>query len=154
MKTTHRSATGGKNSGIRGDHKILQYASVDIDVPFATLNADDGTGISVGSVEIIEATSIIRAYLNITQGSGDAGDTLELIVNDTDDGVTPVTTLVAAQDCAAASLLNFAPASSTTVPLPKTSVTNKFVVALFKDVTNDGNASTDLVGKLVVEYDI
>jgi len=129
---------------------MLQAVAFDIEE--ATMDADDGTGIKVESISLAFAGKITRAWVDVTQGHGDAGDTLELIINDTDDGATVVTTLVAAADAAAASLLAFTPASSTTVPLATISATNQYVLVLYKDVGDDGSTSANLQGTLYVEY--
>lgn len=130
--------------------KMLAYSA--FDVAAATLNADDGTGIKIASVTIAANAIVTAAYVDVSQGCGDAGDTLELVINNTDDLATPVKTLVAAQDVAAASKLVYTPVSSTSVTVAKTTATNCYVVVGYKDVGNDASATTALQGNLIVEY--
>ncbi len=129
-----------------------ELQSVAFDVEEAVLDADDGTGIKIESHNLAFDGKVVRAWVDITQGCADAGDTCELFINDTDDATSPTTTIVAAQDCAAASLLAFNPASSTSVPLATISATQQYVVVLYKDVGNDGTTGANLQGVLYVEY--
>lgn len=129
-----------------------ELQSVAFDVEEAVLDADDGTGIKIESIDLNFDGKITRAWVDITQGCADASDTCELFINDTDNATSPTTTIVAAQDCAAASLLAFNPSSSTTVPLATISATERFVVVLYKDVGNDGSTGANLQGVLYVEY--
>jgi len=130
---------------------VMVYTAA-FDIEEATMDADDGTGIKIAGVTLNLAGKVLRAYLDVTQGYNEVSDTIELIINDTDDATTPVTTLVAATDCSAASMLAFNPATSTSVPLATVSTTNKYVLALYKDVGNDGSAAANLQGRLYVEY--
>lgn len=141
---------------VTGDVKQNTYyqpatAYVAFDVAFATLNGDDGTGIKIISLDLPYTAIVLRAFVNITQGSGEAADTAELIINDADSGATPVTTLVSAQAVAAANLIAYQPATGATV-LGALSAANRYVVVLFKDVANDDGANSNLQGTLVVEY--
>jgi len=133
------------------DQPIMVYTAA-FNIEEATMDADDGTGIKVTSVTLNFAGKVLRAVADITQGYNEATDTLELVINNTDDVATPATTLVAAQDNSAAGLLVFNPSSSTTVPLATVSTTNKYVVLGYKDVGNDGGTAANLQGRLYVEY--
>ena len=59
--------------------------------------------------------------------------------------------LVASQDCSIESLLFYAPASSTSTPIARSSATNRYVVIVFKDTGNDDGATQSLQGALFVE---
>ena len=148
------AAIDGGDLTIGGDNQPIVQSNTTFTVAPATMDADDGTGIKVDSITLNFNSFVIRAWVNITQGQGDVGDTVELIINDTDDGATPVTTLVAAQDCSnvAGSSLVFHGASSTTAQLAQTSTTNKYVVLVYKDVGNDNGAAVSLTGTLHVEF--
>jgi len=129
-----------------------EVQSVAFDVEEVTMDADDGSGIKVESVDLNCNAYIVRAFVNFSQGCGDAGDTCELVINDADNVSTPTTTLDAAQDQSAAGLLMYTPAGSTTVEIGQTSATNRYVVVGYKDVGDDGSTSANLQGTLVVEY--
>ena len=116
------------------------------------MDADDGTGIKVTSLDLNFAGKILRAFVDITQGCGDADDTCELYINDTDNATSPTTVLDAAQDCNAAGMLAFILAGSATVPLATISATQRYVVVLYKDVGDDGSTGANLQGVLYVEY--
>lgn len=147
------TVTGTTNLGdvkVSSDYQP-QTQHVAFDVIADTLNADDGTGIKIESLNLAFDALILRAYVNVTQGSGEVGDTVELLINDADDGTTATTTLVAAQSCENPVLLAYAPATGATL-LGAVSAVDQYVVVLFKDVGDDGNAATALQGTLVVEY--
>jgi len=130
-----------------------EVRSVTFDVEEATLDADDGAaGIKIASIALNFNALVTGAWVDVSQGCGDAGDTAGLLINDTDDNATIVTTLVAQQDCAAASLLAYTPTSSTSVPIGKLTATNQYVIVTYLDIGNDGSTSANLQGTLVVEY--
>lgn len=133
-----------------GTNHQIRVINTTFDIAAATLNADDGTGIHIASVEVPRNALVLGAFANVTQGSGEAGDTLEMAIASSTDVGGIVTALVAAQACNAASNLTYLPASSTSVKVGTTSSTNKYVGLWFKDVGNDAGASTALQGTLTV----
>jgi len=134
---------------IADNQPITKYVVFDIEE--ATMDADDGTGIKVASVDVNVTGLILQAFVNVTQGYNEATDTIELVINSTDDIATPVTTLVAATDTSAAHLLAYQPTTGATV-LGATTTTNRYVVVGFKDVGDDGSAGANLQGTLIVVY--
>jgi hypothetical protein len=134
---------------IADNQTITEYAAFDIEE--ATMDGDDGTGIKIASIDVNAIGVIIAAFVNVTQGYSEAGDTIELVINTTDDIATPVTTLVGATDTSAAHLLAYQPVTGATV-LGATSTTNRYVVVGFKDVGNDDSAGANLQGTLIVIY--
>jgi len=128
-----------------------QYVAFDTEE--AVMDADDGTGIKIESLNLPFNCRITQALVCITQGCGDAGDTAELIINDTDNVTSAVTTLDAAQDCAAAGLLAYTPAGSATVEIATMTATNQYLVVIYKDVGDDGGTSANLQGYLYVTYE-
>lgn len=134
-------------SGTSYQPKVVYTA---ISATAATLNADDGTGIKLASIQVPYNALLLRAWVNVTQGSGDAGDTIDLIINDADSGATPVYTLLEAQECASVTAAVYSPANAHI--WPTFSATNKYLVTIFKDVGNDAGATTTLTGSLGVEY--
>ncbi len=134
---------------IADNQMLTEYIAFDIEE--ATMDADGGTGIKVASVDVNATGLIMFAYVNVTQGYNEASDTIELVINDTDDIATPVTTLVGATDQSAAGLLAYQPATGATV-LGATTTTNRYVVVGYKDVGNDGGTGANLQGTLVVVY--
>ena len=141
----------GSTEKLNSDYQT-EVQSVTFDVEEATMDADDGSGIKVASIDLNFNAYVVRAFANVSQGCGDAGDTCELVINDADDVSTPATTLDAAQDQSAAGLLMYTPTGSTTVQIGMTSTTNRYVVIGYKDVGDDGSTSANLQGTLVVEY--
>jgi len=135
---------------INSDYQpITQYIAFDVEE--VVLDADGGTGIKIASVDVNATALIIDAYVNVTQGYSEASDTIELVINDTDDIATPITTLVGATDTSAAHLLAYQPATGATV-LGATTTTNRYVVVGYKDVGDDGSTGANLQGVLVVTY--
>ena len=134
---------------IADNQPITEYIAFDIEE--ATMDGDNGSGIKVASVDVNATGLILYAYVNVTQGYSEASDTIELVINDTDDITTPITTLVGATDTSAAHLLAYQPATGATV-LGATSITNRYVVVGYKDVGDDGSTGANLQGTLVVVY--
>lgn len=141
----------GKTEKLNGDYQT-EYQSVTFDIEEVAMDNDDGTGIKVESINLAFDAYIVSALVIISQGCADASDTVELIINNTDDITSATTTLVSAQDSAAAGLLAYTPASSTTVEIGIVSSTDQYVVAVYKDVGDDGSTGANLKGTLVVEY--
>ena len=135
---------------INSDYQpITQYIAFDIEE--ATMDGDDGTGIKVASVDVNATGLILSAFVNVTQGYSEASDTIELIINDTDNVTSPTTTLVGATDTSSPHLLAYQPATGATV-LGATSTTNRYVVVCYKDVGDDGSTGANLQGVLIVTY--
>ncbi|MFA7175075.1 MAG: hypothetical protein WC340_17005 [Kiritimatiellia bacterium] len=127
----------------------MAYATVALSA--AAMNADGGNGVKAGGLTIPYGAKILRAFVEVTTGSGDAGDTITLILNDTDDEATPITTLAGGADTSAANLLVYTMTTGATL-LPTTSAVNQYIVVLAKDVGDDAGATTALAGTLFVEY--
>ncbi len=148
---TNIAKSSGVITTLNSDNQT-EVQSIVFDIEEATMDVDDGTGIKVISIDLNFNSYIVRAFANVSQGCGDAGDTIELIINNTDDLVSPATTLDAAQDQSAAGLLMYTPAGSATVEIGQSTSTNRYIVVGYKDVGDDGSTSANLQGTLVVEY--
>lgn len=127
----------------------VEKLSTTFDVDTTTLNADDGTGINVAEIDMEFDALITGAYVFVSQGCGDAGDTLELHVSTDSTLGNSVAELISDFDCSTASDNAFVDDGST---LQKTSSTNKKLALFYKDVGNDDSASAALQGTVVVTF--
>lgn len=122
-------------------------------VAAATINADDGTGVKGFSFDLPFAAIITRAWIETVQADGSNDNTLDLIINDTDDGVSAVTTLASAKSIQAAGLqLKYDGVAEGANAMARTSATNRYLVAVVKDVANDGDATQAWTGTYIIEY--
>lgn len=134
------------------------WASAALSLSTAAMDADDGTGIKAGSITLNFAGQILRAYAYLTEPGGSLGDKVHIIINDTDDVVTPTKTLTQAHPAADGIPITIIYNEETDAlvggadTLGLISTTDKFIVAIFQDVGDDGGAISPLVGTLYVEF--
>jgi hypothetical protein len=127
-------------------------AEVDFDVDTTTLDGDDGTGLNVASINLAETDLIIGVTYEVSQGSGEAGDTIEVHIT-TDNAIgTSSGEIISDTAVNAATNEVYVLATGSGATLFKTSATNQYITAFFKDVGNDGSSATALQGKMTVLY--
>lgn len=118
----------------------------------ATINGTDATGVKAYSFELAQDALIKSIYLECTQVDGSNDNVVDVIINDTDDIATPVSTIMSADPIHTATQMNVYTIGDTDTTMYRTSATNKYIVVVVKDVADDGDATGDAKIKVFVNY--